>query len=109
MNANLPSIVQWLIALLAGGVLGAGFGLLQNKARKRYEKLQQSGVLRSEWVVVRGSSRRVILLLIALGLAQVIFPYLFTAGSQWWFSGGVLAGLGLTLFRQFRLRLSQAK
>jgi len=103
------NIIQWPMALLAGGVLGAGFGMLQNKARRRYEKLQQSGALRSEWPVVRGSSRRVIVLLATLGLAQVIWPSLFASGGQWWFSGGVLAGYAVTLFHQFRQRLSATK
>ncbi len=104
MTAELTKIVQWQIALATGAVLGAGFGLLQQAARRRYEKLQQEGALRSEWTVVRGSSRRVILLLLALGLAQVLCPSLFIAGGQWWFSGGVLAGYAATLFRQFRQR-----
>ncbi|MGP8202062.1 MAG: hypothetical protein ACLQU4_21455 [Limisphaerales bacterium] len=104
MNAEMGNIVQWPIALFAGAVLGAGFGMMQNTARRRYEKLQQSGALRSEWTVVRGSSRRIIVLLLALGLAQVICPFLFATGGQWWFSGGVLAGYGVILLRQLQLR-----
>ncbi|MGO8701731.1 MAG: hypothetical protein ACLQVY_28950 [Limisphaerales bacterium] len=100
----MAKLAQWSIALLAGGGLGAGFGLLQQAARKRYEKLQQSGALRGEWQVVRGSSRRVIILVAALGLAQVICPTLFASGGQWWFSGGVLTGYGVTLIRSFRQR-----
>ncbi len=104
MNADMAKLVQWPIALCAGGVLGASFGLLQNTARRRYEKLQQTGALRSEWTVVRGSSRRVIILLAALGLAQVICPSLFAAGGQWWFSGGVLAGYASFLVQEVRRR-----
>ncbi len=109
MNANLLNIVQWLIASFAGGGLGLAFGLLQKWARQRYEKLQQADALRSEWVVVRGSSRRIIVLLAALGLAQIICPFLFSAGGQWWFSGGVMAGYGVMLYRQIRLRLTAAR
>ncbi len=102
-------MAQWLLAVAGGAAVGWLFGLLQDQARRRYERLQQAGALRNEWAVVRGSSRRVMLLLIALGLAQIFCPSLFTRGRQWWFSGGVLAGYALALLRQVRLRMSRAK
>ena len=93
-----------LAGLMAGSILGSGFGIIQALARQRNERLQQSGKLQSAWAVIPGSGRRVAGLLVALALIQVLCPLLFVHGGQWWVSGGVVAGYGATLFRQFRLR-----
>lgn len=89
-------------------MLGAGFGLMQSSARRRYEKLQRSGALRSEWTVVSGSGKRILLLLLALGVVQVVFPALFAVDGKWWLSGGILAGYAVSLYCQFRRRQAEA-
>jgi len=109
MHASNFSAIQWASASAAGGLLGAGFGVMQGTARRRYEQLQQNGQLRSEWLVVRGSSRRIIALLLALGMLQVLCPWLFTSGGQWWLSGGVLAGYAVALTCQYRRRAAQVR
>jgi hypothetical protein len=39
----------------------------------------------------------------------VVCPLLFRDGTQWWVSGGVVAGYGWTLFQQLqRLRKARA-
>jgi hypothetical protein len=90
-------------AVLAGGVIGIAFGLLQEKARLRYEQKQQRGELKSEFNVMSGSMRRVASLMIALVLVQVICPLLFRDGTQWLVSGGVVVGYGILLYRRFKI------
>jgi hypothetical protein len=53
-----------------------------------------------------GSMRRVAYLLVALAGVQVICPLLFTNGTQWWVSGGVVAGYGLVLAQELRRRMT---
>ncbi|HEY4299605.1 MAG TPA: hypothetical protein VGM73_01945 [Candidatus Didemnitutus sp.] len=96
-------------AVLAGGILGYGFGLLQQAALRRNEKRQQQGNLKSGFSLMPGAGVRVAYFLVTLILVQVICPLLFRDGTQWWVSGGVLAGYGWTLLRQLlRLRKAQA-
>ena len=104
MNFGFFNMIQSLTALLVGAIIGVGFGMLQDAARRRYEKRQQSGELKSGWAVMPGSGARVAYLLIALVLIQLICPLLFQNGTQWWVSGGVVGGYGIALFRQFRQR-----
>jgi hypothetical protein len=80
--------------------------MLQQAALRRHEKQQQAGQLETGWVVMPGSMRRTAYLLIALVLVQVVCPMLFTDGTQWWVSGGVVAGYGAMLFRDLRRRQS---
>ena len=97
------------MGLTAGGLIGLGFGLVQERARQRNERLQDSGKLTNGWAVMPGSGRRVAYLLVALVLVQAVCPLLFNNGTQWWVSGGVVAGYGYLLFCQLRERLSQNK
>ena len=94
------------MALLAGGVIGLAFGAVQEKARMRYERLQQEGKFKSGWAATPGSFRRVAYLLVALALVQFLMPVLFTPGgiSQWCVSAGVVFGYGAALYRQLRRR-----
>ena len=97
------------MALLAGGVVGYGFGQIQDAAARRYRKLQQSGQFNTSWAIVPGSMRRTAWLLVALALVQLVCPMLFANGCQWWVSGGVVAGYGVLLWRQFRLRMAASR
>ena len=104
MSPQLTTLFQALAGLIAGSIIGIVFGMIQAVARRRNERLQQSGKLRSAWAVMPGSGRRVAGLVIALALVQVFCPLLFVNSSQWWVSGGVVAGYGALLFRQLRQR-----
>jgi hypothetical protein len=105
MQIQLVTLAEALLALIAGGAIGASFGLIQASAWRRYQKLEQAGKLSTGWAVMPGSMRRVAYLLLALALVQVVCPLLFANGQQWWVSGGVAGGYGLILFRQLRHRL----
>ena len=54
-----------------------------------------------------GSMRRTAYLLLALVLVQLVCPMLFTDGTQWWVSGGVVAGYACMLFLELRRRQSR--
>lgn len=90
--------------LVAGGVIGFAFGVLQRAAHDRHELRQQQGKLNSGWVVVPGSFTRVAFLMIALVLAQVCLPVLFLDNVRWFVSAGVVLGYGWTLFQHIRRR-----
>jgi hypothetical protein len=96
-----------IVALIAGGMIGAGFGMIQDAARRRNEKRQQSGALNSGWAVIPGSGARVAYLLVALVLIQIVCPLLFQDGTQWWVSGGLVGGYGVMLFLQLREKISR--
>jgi hypothetical protein len=102
METYLIEILRSLVALILGGAIGVAFGLIQNAARRRHEKLQENGKLNNGWAVMPGSMRRVAYLLIALVLVQMISPALFAGFSQWCVSAGVVAGYGALLFGQLR-------
>ncbi len=102
MSTSLIEIIRSLLGLLLGGVVGLGFGLLQDAAHRRLAQRQEDGQLRSGWAVMPGSMRRVAYLLVALVGMQIISPALFTGGIQWWVSGGVACGYGAMLFVQLR-------
>ena len=97
---HLISVLAALVALVVGGVIGLSFGALQAVALRQHEKRQQQGKLKSGWVLMPGSMGRVALLLITLALVQAVCPLLFEGNTQWWVSGGVVAGYGWLLFRQ---------
>ena len=52
-------IMALVIALVAGGVIGLSFGMIQDLALRRHQKREQSGDLKSGWAVMPGSMRRV--------------------------------------------------
>jgi hypothetical protein len=95
-----------ILGLIAGGFIGAGFGLVQESARQRNERLQKTGKLKSGWAVMPGSGKRVVYLLVALVLIQMVCPLLFNEGVRWWVSLGVAGGYGFILFRQLGRRKS---
>jgi hypothetical protein len=97
-------MIQAIAGLIAGILVGAGFGMVQDAARRRNERRQREGKLNSGWAVMPGSGARVAYLLIVLVLIQVVCPLLFVGGTQWWVSGGVVAGYGTMLFLQLRQR-----
>ncbi|HEV2211523.1 MAG TPA: hypothetical protein VG167_22375 [Verrucomicrobiae bacterium] len=107
MHSGIIELFRSLAALLAGGVIGVGFGIVQDYAYRRNQQRQQAGTLNSGWAVMPGSMRRVAGLMVTLLLVQLFCPLLFSDGVQWWVSGGLLAGYGAMLFRQFRLRRAQ--
>jgi hypothetical protein len=93
----------------AGAVVGYAFGLLQQAALRRNEKRQLEGKLHSGWSLMPGAGARVAYLLLTLILVQVICPLLFRDGTQWWVSGGVVAGYGWTLFKHLQLARKAAR
>jgi len=99
-----------IAALIVGGLIGVAFGQLQNVARRRNEQREAEGKLKSAWVLMPGSGVRVAYLLITLLLVQLVCPVLFkNSTTQWWVSGGVVAGYGLMLALQLRERISGNK
>src|SRR5260221_3682163 len=89
MPTNLTTMLVAIAALLVGGMIGYAFGLIQDAARRRNEKRQQAGTLKSGWSVMPGSGARVMYLVITLALIQIICPLLFNGGVQWCGSGGL--------------------
>lgn len=104
MEIHLMEVLRWSAALLAGGVIGLAFGALQQAALRRNEERERSGDLNSGWSLMPGAGARVAYLLITLALIQVVCPLLFQEGTQWFVSGGLVAGYGWTLFSQLRAR-----
>ncbi|MHB8523475.1 MAG: hypothetical protein ACYDH9_22330 [Limisphaerales bacterium] len=102
MATELVNMLQSLTGLLVGASIGAAFGMIQDAARRRNERLQEGGKLNSGWAVMPGAMRRVGYLMVALALVQIVCPVLFANGAQWWVSCGVMAGYGGVLFRQVR-------
>lgn len=98
--------LQIITGLLLGLLLGAGFGLVQDAARRRNERRQQSGDLKNGWSLMPGSGARVAYLVVTLTLIQLVCPLLFRDGVQWWVSGGVALGYAYTLYRDLRRRLA---
>src|SRR5260221_7649091 len=92
-------ILRSLLALLAGGIIGLVFGLLQNLALRRNERRQQLGQLGSGWAVMPGSAKRVATLLVALALVQIVCPLLFIGGGPWFVLICVVVCYGCVLFR----------
>ncbi|HKI68194.1 MAG TPA: hypothetical protein VKA67_01290 [Verrucomicrobiae bacterium] len=106
---NFLTMLQLILGLIAGGLIGASFGLIQNAARRRNEKRQQTGNFNNAWAAMPGAGGRVVFLMVALILVQLICPLLFKDNLKWWVSAGVAGGYGLMLFWQLRQRLSQNK
>ncbi len=104
MELHLVDLLSPIAAGLAGGVIGIGFGTLQGAARRRHEKLQDDGRLKSGWAVMPGSGRRVAYLLIVLAAVQLLCPLLFAGSTRWFVSAGVVLGYGWTLWQQLRVR-----
>jgi len=109
MEIHFIAILQSSVALLVGGVIGLGFGAIQAAAQRRYEKRQQEGKFKDGWSVIPGSGKRVAGLLIVLAAIQFFCPLLFTAGTQWWVSGGLVAGYGWTLFQKLMTQRRAAR
>ena len=61
------------------------------------------------WVLMPGSMGRVVFLLLALVLVQIICPLLFAGGVQWLVSAGVAVGYGGALYLQLRQKLAASK
>ena len=106
MQLTFTDLTAIVLCLIAGGMIGCSFGMIQERARRRHEKLAQAGTLKENFGAMPGSMRRVGYLLIALALVQLVCPLLFTSARQWWVSGGVIAGYGYILYRQLRERLA---
>jgi hypothetical protein len=100
-------IIYSLTGLVAGGGIGLAFGLIQNTALRRNASRQKDGRLNTGWAVMPGSMRRVSYLVLALVLIQVVCPFIFANGLQWWLSAGVVLGYGVALISQLRQHLSE--
>jgi hypothetical protein len=101
---HLNDIFTPLASLSLGSLVGVGFGFLQENARRRHAKREQSGQRYHGWMNVPGSMTRVAMLLVSLALAQFAFPGLFTGGNQWSVSAGVVGGYAWPLYLRFRER-----
>jgi len=106
MQLHLLDLIRGAVGLLAGGVIGHAFGLLQAAALRQHEQQEKNGKLKNGWSLMPGSGVRVAYLLVALALVQLVCPLLFVDGTQWLVSAGVVAGYGWLLYRQLRLRLA---
>ncbi|HEX3729254.1 MAG TPA: hypothetical protein VHV47_05590 [Opitutaceae bacterium] len=108
MNSTHFHLLASALGLLGGGVIGLGFGLLQDRAVRRHERLQNEGRFKSGWAATPGSFRRIAYLLVALALVQFSCPVLFAPGdpAQWFVSAGVMLGYGWALYGQMRRRLA---
>jgi hypothetical protein len=106
MTIQFIAMLQAIIALAAGGLIGLAFGKMQNTAREQNERRELSGELKSGWQLMPRSGTRVAYLLITLVLIQFVCPLLFRDGTQWWVSGGVVLGYGAMLYLQLRRRMS---
>ncbi len=104
METMTLNVLRILLALVAGGLIGYAFGLIQNAARLRHEKRQLEGKFKSGWSIIPGSGARTGYFLVALVLVQLICPLLFVEGTQWMVSAGVGVGYGSVLFQQLRRR-----
>jgi len=100
-------MLQQIAAIIVGGAIGIGFGMLQDYARRSNEKRQSEGKLNNPLTVMPGSGGRVALLLLLLVAIQVVCPLLFAGGIQWWVSGGLVVGYGVMLYLQLQQKLSQ--
>ncbi|HSU54536.1 MAG TPA: hypothetical protein VLT36_10790 [Candidatus Dormibacteraeota bacterium] len=109
MQIQMVEMIRVVAALVAGGVIGYAFGLIQKLARARNEKRQERGELNNGWSVMPGSGRRVGYLVIALVLVQILCPLLFVGASQWCVSVGVVLGYGAVLFWSLKERQSCSK
>jgi len=107
VHYELTKVLWVTTALLAGGIVGASFGAVQNAALRRNQKLQQTGKLPGSWIMMPGSMRRVAFLMIALALVQLVCPLLFSNGVQWWVSAGVVCGYAYILVSQLRESLAR--
>ena len=108
MQNHILDLVRDLVGLAAGGVIGLAFGQLQQAALRRNEQRERDGALKSGWSLMPGAGVRVAYLLVALALIQLVCPLLFTDGTQWVVSAGVVLAYGWTLYTQLRLRLRAA-
>lgn len=106
MQIQFLDLIRGAVGLLAGGVIGHAFGLLQSAALRQHEQQEKKGKLKNGWSLMPGSGVRVAYLLVALALVQLVCPLLFVDGTQWLVSAGVVVGYGLLLYRQLRLRLA---
>jgi len=101
---SITQVLLTALAVIIGAGIGVAFGYLQNVALRRNQRQVETGEFKSGWNIMPGSGGRVALLLITLVIIQLVCPLLFADGTQWWVSGGLLAGYGFMLFRTMRER-----
>lgn len=108
MEFHSIDLLRTVLGATSGVLIGYAFGLIQNIAWRRHQKLEAEGRLKSGWSIMPGSGRRVAYLLLALFVVQLACPLFFVDGTQWLVSGGVLVGYGWMLYTQMRERLRAA-
>lgn len=104
---NLIDLLRIAGSLLIGGGIGWSFGLLQAAAQRQNQEKETAGRVKSIWRLMPGSGQRVAYLLLTLVLIQIVCPMLFVEGTQWWVSGGLLAGYAYVWVQRL-VRLRQA-
>jgi len=109
MSTSFFDLACSALALVGGAVIGYAFGLLQAAARRRNEARARAGALHNGWSLMPGAGARVAYFLVALILVQLVCPLLFSAGTRWFVSGGVVLGYGWTLVRELRRRVAAAR
>ncbi len=105
MNSMIEALLT-VGALIIGGVVGLLFGLIQNNARLQNKRLNETGKLRSGWLIMPGSFGRIAILLIVLALIQVGVPIFFKGSIQWLVSAGILLGYGWTFVKRLKQQAS---
>jgi hypothetical protein len=99
------NILLSIVGLIAGGIIGFSFGVIQDKALKQNEQRQRTGVVKSIWTMIPGSGVRTAYLLIVLLIVQITCPLFFDGHIEWIVSAGVALGYAWTLTQQLRRKI----
>ena len=97
------SILSNILGLLLGVVIGGLFAWLQMQALRRNELLEKQEKLPKLLRQIPGSGGRCAFLLIALVLAQVLFP----SANLLWLSGGFLITYAIPFLLRLRVKYLQ--
>ncbi len=105
---NILAVLSPVLGLAIGFGVGAGFGWFQQAAKRYNQRQEAQGNFKSVWRIMPGAGARVVFLLLALVLIQILCPQLFVDGTQWWVTGGVVGGYGLMLYKALREHMAQS-
>ncbi len=102
MHDPITSFVLSAAGFIAGGLIGLGFGALQNAAREKNRKKQLEAKFGNPWIIIPGSMTRTALLIIVLCVVQSGLPLFFTGPVQWIVTAGVILGYGWVLLKGYK-------